>query len=115
MYSWLYRSRSCEQQLPSLKYFASNLANETYTLRLANTACENNSYFDLDNIILSVPSEYDPRNLSSHDLISTSSGASPSQTAGSGDSSSDNNSALALHNPLPILALSVLWLVRRLL
>ena len=36
---------TCEQQLPSLKYFASNLANETYTLRLANIAGENNSYF----------------------------------------------------------------------
>ena len=70
---------------------------------------------DLDSIILSVPSEYEPRNLSSHDPIPTSSGASPSQTAGSSDSSSDDNSALALHNPLPVLALSVLWLVRRLL
>ncbi|KAL1664420.1 hypothetical protein EV122DRAFT_281276 [Schizophyllum commune] len=98
------------------EYFASNLANETYTLRLANIAGENNSYFgEPDSIILSVPSEYDPRNLSSHDPIPTSSGASPSQTAGSSDSSSDNNSALALHNPLPVLALSVLWLVRRLL
>ncbi|KAI5886975.1 uncharacterized protein SCHCODRAFT_02602681 [Schizophyllum commune H4-8] len=104
---------TCEQQLPSLKYFASNLANETYTLRLANIAGENNSYFDLDSIILSVPSEYDPRNLSSHDSIPTSSGASPSQTVGSGDSSSDNNSALALHNPLAVLVLSMLWLVRR--
>ncbi|KAL1735040.1 hypothetical protein EV714DRAFT_268315 [Schizophyllum commune] len=97
------------------EYFASNLANETYTLRLANTAGENNSYFDLG------PRQHHPlrpvRVRPSEPVLarphSDELRASPSQTAGSGDSSSDNNSALALHNPLPVLALSVLWLVRR--
>ncbi|TRM63491.1 hypothetical protein BD626DRAFT_494497 [Schizophyllum amplum] len=108
---------TCEQQQPSLKFFASNLANQTYHLKLSNIAGENNSYFDLDSIVLSVPSEYEPRDLSSNIPIPTSSGANPTSTSGGNDGGGNGAlaSATALGNPLLLLGFSVAWLARKIL
>ncbi|KAF7327082.1 hypothetical protein MKEN_00284000 [Mycena kentingensis (nom. inval.)] len=78
---------TCEQQQPTIKYFASNLPAGTHTLKLTNHAGVNQSYFDLDSIVLTVPSVYAPRNLS--EAASTSgtgsgSGSSPSSSPPSG-------------------------------
>ncbi|KAK7445755.1 hypothetical protein VKT23_014751 [Stygiomarasmius scandens] len=96
---------TCEQQQPTLAYFASNLGEGEHSLAITNIAGVNNSFFDLDSIVLTVPSQYAPRQLQN----STSS----SGPSGSGDTSTPDNSALSLsYNPLMLLVLGVLFLLR---
>jgi hypothetical protein len=38
---------TCEQQQPTIKYFASNLANETHHLKITNIWTKNESFFGL--------------------------------------------------------------------
>ncbi|KAF8816883.1 hypothetical protein BYT27DRAFT_7076140 [Phlegmacium glaucopus] len=54
----------CEQQIPSLKYLASNLDSSLHTVTVTNYAGVNASFFDLDSIVVTVPSRYAPRHLS---------------------------------------------------
>ncbi|KAJ7162876.1 hypothetical protein C8R46DRAFT_330317 [Mycena filopes] len=52
---------TCEQMKPTLAYFASNLDSGVHNLSITNIAGVNNSFFDLDSVVLSVPSVYAPR------------------------------------------------------
>lgn len=55
---------TCEQQVPILKYFGSNLDDSEHTITITNYAGVNNSFFDLDSIVVVETSAYAPRNLS---------------------------------------------------
>ncbi|THU86309.1 hypothetical protein K435DRAFT_763499 [Dendrothele bispora CBS 962.96] len=96
---------TCEQQQPTLAYFASNLAEGEHSLTITNMAGVNKSFFDLDSIVLTVPSQYAPRQ---HDN-------STSGSSGSGDSPTPDNSALSLssvvYNPLMLLVFGVVFLL----
>ncbi|KAK7696438.1 hypothetical protein QCA50_001095 [Cerrena zonata] len=102
---------TCEQQQPCIKYFASNLDGSEHTLTITNMAGVNQSFFDLDSIVISVPSEYAPRNLSGSASSSSTGGAQPT-TTGSG---SQNNAAVALHvfNPLLLIFASLCLFTKR--
>ncbi|KIY46123.1 hypothetical protein FISHEDRAFT_60598 [Fistulina hepatica ATCC 64428] len=107
--------QTCEQQHPTLAYFASNLDNISYHLKLVNDAGVNGSYFDLDSIVLTIPSVYAPRNLSSTSTsTSTSTIGSASATSSTGGGNASNGAAAALlaSNPVVFIALFSLWLFR---
>ncbi|KAF5376722.1 hypothetical protein D9615_007837 [Tricholomella constricta] len=92
---------TCEQQKPTLNYFASNLDSTLHTLTIANIAGVNNSFFDLDSIVVTVPSVYAPRDLSASP---SSSSTSP---AGSSTGTPQENSAVnLLHSSLLLLLVS---------
>ncbi|KAJ4470965.1 hypothetical protein J3R30DRAFT_3215805, partial [Lentinula aciculospora] len=80
--------QTCEQQQPTLAYFVSNLAEGEHSLKITNIAGVNQSYFDLDSIVISVPSSYAPRTLTNS---SDTSGPSGNSTAGSGSDSSSSS------------------------
>ncbi|KAF7290215.1 hypothetical protein MIND_01335000 [Mycena indigotica] len=69
---------TCEQQAPTLKYFASNLAAGTHKITLTNRAGVNQSFFDLDSIVLTVPSVFAPRNSSADGSHSSAHGSASS-------------------------------------
>ncbi|KAF9012781.1 hypothetical protein BDZ89DRAFT_1023937 [Hymenopellis radicata] len=100
--------QTCEEQQPTIKYFASNLDASVHTLKVENLAGVNHSFFDFDNIVLTVPSEYAPRNLS---VTSSSSGNGSSSTSGS-SGSSDAASSLLAFNPLFLLAFTALFVLK---
>ncbi|KAF5363126.1 hypothetical protein D9757_007965 [Collybiopsis confluens] len=110
---------TCEQQQPTLSYFASNLAQGEHTLKITNLAGVNQSYFDLDSIVLTIPSTYAPRALINSS--SDGSGSSGNSSSGSGSNSSpgSSNSALAssvsfsMVHSLLFLVLGISWLLRR--
>ncbi|KAJ7049563.1 hypothetical protein C8F01DRAFT_1183187 [Mycena amicta] len=106
---------TCEQQQPTLAYFASNLDGRTHTLKLTNLAGANASYFDLDSIVLSVPSVYAPRNLSTTGDSTASSSGSPSQpgpstSASATPSSASRGAVPPILHPL-LLLLGFLWVI----
>ncbi|KAF5366706.1 hypothetical protein D9758_006444 [Tetrapyrgos nigripes] len=104
---------TCEQQQPTLKYFASNLAEGQHTLTLTNMAGVNHSFFDLDSIVLTIPSVYAPRQL--ENSTSGSSSSSSNSSGSTSPSSNDDNSAATLFtslNPLMLLVLTVVFLLR---
>ncbi|KAF6749680.1 hypothetical protein DFP72DRAFT_852259 [Ephemerocybe angulata] len=74
---------TCEQQVPILKYFASNLDQSEHTVVITNYAGVNSSFFDLDSVVVTVPSVYEPRQLadSGSPFVSTS-GTATTGTAG---------------------------------
>ncbi|KAK7032594.1 hypothetical protein VNI00_012857 [Paramarasmius palmivorus] len=98
---------TCEQQLPSIKYFASNLAEGNHTLTLKNIPGVNNSFFDLDSIVLTVPSKYAPRELNAS--ISTNGTVSPSS---SNTNSNGAQLGLAVANPFLLIFLAFAWMLR---
>ncbi|KAL0565477.1 hypothetical protein V5O48_016548 [Marasmius crinis-equi] len=76
----------CEQQLPSIKYFASNLAEGEHTVVVKNVRGNpngekgvNGTYFDLDSIVLTIPDKYPPA-LNSSSSSGGSGGSNPSGT-----------------------------------
>ncbi|KAI3618244.1 hypothetical protein WG66_005685 [Moniliophthora roreri] len=95
---------TCEQQLPSIKYFASNLAQGNHTLTLTNIPGVNKSFFDLDSIVLTVPSKYGPRQLNASTLTTRAAQASP--TTPNGNGSHPGTSAM---NPILFMILAVVW------
>jgi hypothetical protein len=101
--------QTCEQQQPTLAYFASNLAEGEHSLRITNIAGINQSYFDLDSIVLTIPSSYAPRTLTNASS-SSSSGSSGNSTAGSG-SGSGSSSSNAAFMPQPTFLSSILLLI----
>jgi len=106
---------TCEQMKPTLAYFASNLDSGLHNISITNIAGVNNSYFDLDSVMLSVPSVYAPRTLggassSPGNASSSSSGGAPSPSAGASGSVPLMNTPLL--NPLLFLVLGVMWLLR---
>jgi len=92
---------TCEQQVPTLKYMASNLNSSTHTLKVTNMAGVNQSYFglslhccssvclwrlpdfpiDLDSIVITTPTEYQVRS----DSGSGTDGGSGSDSGGDVD------------------------------
>ncbi|KAJ7660454.1 hypothetical protein B0H17DRAFT_1095417 [Mycena rosella] len=98
---------TCEQMQPTLAFFASNLDARPHTLSITNIAGVNGSFFDLDSVVLSVPSVYAPRTLANGSSATNTSSAAPS-------SPSSTSSALrtAPLSPLLCLALSAMWLLR---
>ncbi|GLB44458.1 hypothetical protein LshimejAT787_1700850 [Lyophyllum shimeji] len=70
---------TCEQQKPTLEYFASNLDSSTHTLRIENIAGANNSFFDLDSIVVTIPTVYAPRELSGPSSTSGTYGLPPNK------------------------------------
>ncbi|KAH9476859.1 hypothetical protein JR316_0010775 [Psilocybe cubensis] len=117
---------TCEQQAPSIKYLASNLDGSEHKLTLINHANVNTSFFDLDSIVVTVPSQYAPRQLasgssspftnttaSSPTTSSTLSATDANTTSGPG---SNTSAALSLFstmtNPILFLAFTLLFLFR---
>ncbi|KAJ6554986.1 hypothetical protein DFH09DRAFT_1166056 [Mycena vulgaris] len=98
---------TCEQMKPTL----------SHTLTIANVAGVNGSFFDLDSVVLSVPSVYAPRALGSATgtnasaSVSASASASPSTTSTAGNGSLRVGGAPLL-NPLLALVFGVVWLLR---
>ncbi|KAF8064396.1 hypothetical protein FPV67DRAFT_1504838 [Lyophyllum atratum] len=94
---------TCEQQKPTLEYFGSNLDGGVHTLRIENVAGVNRSFFDLDSIVVTVPSVYAPRQVNG-----SSAPTSPPS------SSSQGNSAMMLlpGSNLLVLVVWFLWMVR---
>ncbi|KIK66438.1 hypothetical protein GYMLUDRAFT_70066 [Collybiopsis luxurians FD-317 M1] len=111
--------QTCEQQQPTLAYFASNLAQGEHTLKITNIAGVNQSYFDLDSIVLTVPSSYAPRTLTNGSEGSGSSGNSSSGSGSGSSSSSPSNAALtsgvslASLNSFLLLVFGISWLLRK--
>ncbi|KAJ7594133.1 hypothetical protein C8J56DRAFT_1121302 [Mycena floridula] len=104
---------TCEQMKPTLAFFASNLDEKPHTLKITNVAGVNQSFFDLDSIILSVPSKYAPRDLSqttgSSSTSATISGSTPSTTA---SQSSAAHSLVYSNSLLLFLVLGITLLFR---
>ncbi|KAJ6584328.1 hypothetical protein B0H19DRAFT_1104723 [Mycena capillaripes] len=109
---------TCEQMKPTLAYFASNLDSGLHNLSITNIAGVNASFFDLDSVVLSVPSVYAPRALgdagasgsgSGNGNASSSGSATPSPSAGSNGSVSPTSPLL---NPLLFIVLGVMWMLR---
>ncbi|KAF9484187.1 hypothetical protein BDN70DRAFT_850238 [Pholiota conissans] len=112
---------TCEQQIPTIKYLASNLDSSLHDLTLQNHAGVNNSFFDMDSIIVTVPSQYAPRQLSTGSspfVTTSSSSSSPSSTTSTTTSpspSTDANTSGAAPSmaliPISLLLLFVMSLV----
>ncbi|KJA24929.1 hypothetical protein HYPSUDRAFT_38305 [Hypholoma sublateritium FD-334 SS-4] len=88
--------QTCEEQIPSIKYLASNLDDSLHTITLVNHAGVNNSFFDLDSIVVAVPSQYSPRQLSTSSspfVAASSTSSSGSSTTSSGVANPSNTSA----------------------
>jgi len=100
---------TCEQQQPTLAYFASNLDDTLHTVKVVNMAGVNHSFFDLDSIVATVPSKYAPRQLASPPGSSVTSSATSSSTSPA-KSSASTLSPVA--NPLLLLVLAVILLLR---
>ncbi|KAJ6455463.1 hypothetical protein C8R45DRAFT_782890, partial [Mycena sanguinolenta] len=81
---------TCEQMKPTLAYFASNLDSGLHNISITNMAGVNQSFFDLDSVVLSMPSMYAPRALgnTSSSSPNTSSSSSPGAPSPSGGASS---------------------------
>ncbi|KAJ7505880.1 hypothetical protein B0H11DRAFT_1976543 [Mycena galericulata] len=103
---------TCEQMKPTLAYFASNLDGGLHNLSITNIAGVNNSFFDLDSIVLSVPSVYAPRALTNASSATNTSSSGPSASASAGTNGSLSLARPPLLNPLLFLAFGVLWLLR---
>ncbi|KAK7042692.1 hypothetical protein R3P38DRAFT_2891799 [Favolaschia claudopus] len=107
--------QTCEQQVPTLKYFASNLGEGEHRLRLENDAGSNESFFDLDSIVLTVPSVYAPRTLGSSSPGANSSNPSSNPNSNSSNPSNPNapppSAALGIHPHFGLLNLLVLGVV----
>jgi hypothetical protein len=124
--------QTCEQQQPTLAYFASNLAQGEHSLKISNLAGVNQSYFgmrsfigiiillalnvlcylDLDSIVLTIPSSYAPRI-----LTNGSDSGSPTSSSSSGSSGMDGMNG-TLKSPaysfsfFPLLIFSIAWLLK---
>jgi hypothetical protein len=125
---------TCEQQKPTLAYFASNLDSSLHSLKIVNMAGVNHSFFgetdfspsllvivlisysaticrvffffftDLESIVLTVPSVYSPRQTSN-------SSAPPSPSHHNGADSVLMFSMAS--NPFFLIVLGMLWVLRR--
>ncbi|KAF9529115.1 hypothetical protein CPB83DRAFT_284511 [Crepidotus variabilis] len=89
---------TCEQQNPCLKFLATNLGEGNHTVKVINNAKgpaqSSNSFFDLDSIVITVPSVYAPRNLStsSSPFLNGSDSGSSDGSSSSGSSSGGSGS-----------------------
>jgi len=93
----------CEKD-NTLAYFASNLDSSLHTVTVQNNAGVNHSFFDLDVIMYTTPSEY---------AVRQPSGSGSSSGPGSGPSSSASlSSVIPGMNVLLLLFLGILWLGR---
>ncbi|KAJ3872576.1 hypothetical protein F5051DRAFT_150965 [Lentinula edodes] len=111
--------QTCEQQQPTLAYFTSNLAEGEHSLSITNLAGVNQSYFDLDSIVLTIPSSYAPRTLTNSSDSSGSSSGNSTSGSGSGSSPNSTNAAL-MTQPISlvfthsfILFILGIWLLNR--
>ncbi|KAJ7618908.1 hypothetical protein DFH06DRAFT_1061764 [Mycena polygramma] len=106
---------TCEQMKPTLAYFASNLDSGLHNVTITNIAGVNNSYFDLDSVVLSVPSVYAPRTLT-NGSSSVNASASASGPGGPSPSTGANGSvhlaSAPLLNPLLFIVLGMMWILR---
>ncbi|KAJ6624379.1 hypothetical protein B0H10DRAFT_737973 [Mycena sp. CBHHK59/15] len=104
---------TCERMKPTLAFFASNLDSALHNLTITNLAGVNKSFFDLDSIVLSVPTVYAPRQLV-NSSTSTSPSSSASASAGASPSGSPNDAhpLLGTFNPLLLLVLGTIWVWR---
>lgn len=110
---------TCEQQVPTLKFLASNLDSSQHTLKVTNFAGVNQSYFDLDSIVVAIPSVYAPRQLSNSSspfVNGTTGSTTPSHTASvsssSGGAAKSSAAAPAISNPLLLLVFTMLLAYR---
>ncbi|KAK1234999.1 hypothetical protein PQX77_001786 [Marasmius sp. AFHP31] len=101
----------CEQQLPSIKYFASNLGEGEHKVVLKNVRGNpegkqgvNGTYFDLDAIILTVPSKYPPS-------LNSSAGTGDATNDSEGATSGSENGALHAGGLGGLSAASLLWVL----
>ncbi|KAG5717957.1 hypothetical protein E4T56_gene1716 [Termitomyces sp. T112] len=100
---------TCEQMKPTLEFIASNLDDSLHTLTIENLAGVNRSFFDLDSIVIIVPSVYAPRQLSESEPGSTFTSSPPAPSA---TGATQNNLAMRLlpsSNLLHLLCLAVLF------
>ncbi|KAF8812745.1 hypothetical protein BYT27DRAFT_7086447 [Phlegmacium glaucopus] len=110
--------KTCEQPLPSLAYLGSNLDDSLHTITITNYAGVNASFFDLDSIVVTVPSKYAPRQLSTSTspFMITTSGTLFARTTGSPDfrvtTGAASPSFPMMANPLLLLILAVFFLLR---
>jgi len=105
---------TCEEQRPCIKFMASNLAEGNHSLKLLNNANgpaqTKASFFDLDSIVVTVPSIYGPRELSnaSNPFVS----ALNSTTITNGTTGTKSGSDSTIHSSaLPMASNSLLFLV----
>ncbi|KAF8900121.1 hypothetical protein CPB84DRAFT_1048079 [Gymnopilus junonius] len=105
---------TCEQQAPSIKYLASNLDDSLHQITLVNHANVNSSFFDLDSIVVTVPSQYGPRQLSTSSspfassVATTPSSISPGSATSIAKSSASATHSFALNAIHPLLFLTTL-------
>ncbi|TEB33891.1 hypothetical protein FA13DRAFT_1730166 [Coprinellus micaceus] len=115
---------TCEQQVPILKFLGSNLDDSEHTITITNYAGVNNSFFDLDSVVVAVPSTYGPRQLadsgspfvlpSGTPTSGTTTDGTPRSTSSSGSNVSNQNSAALLAlNPLVLFCFLLLPLLHR--
>ncbi|KAF9054145.1 hypothetical protein BJ165DRAFT_1337721 [Panaeolus papilionaceus] len=109
---------TCEQQVPTIKYLASNLDDSEHTVSLFNQAGQNDSFFDLDSIVVVVPSSYKPRTLNT-DSVFVNSTTGGNTNGGNGTNSGGNTGAGAInHAPgmmsIMLLIFTLLFTVRSL-
>ncbi|KAJ3875538.1 hypothetical protein F5051DRAFT_462013 [Lentinula edodes] len=97
-----------ELQQPTLAYFKYNLAGGEHLLSITNLAGVNQSYFDLDSIVLTIPSSYAPRTLTNSSDHSGSSSGNSTSGPGSGSSPNSTNTALMTR---PISLVSTQWFI----
>lgn len=100
---------TCEQMKPTLEYFASNLDSSLHFLKIENIAGVNHTFFDLDSIVVTVPSIYAPRQLVTPSVTSS---VVSSPTSSGTNQKSLASTPLPMVNPLLLLAFAVIWLLR---
>ncbi|KAF4612336.1 hypothetical protein D9613_003937 [Agrocybe pediades] len=111
---------TCEQQQPSIKYLASNLDDSVHNLTLTNLPGVHGTFFDLDSIVVTVPSQYGPRQLadSASSPFTSSSPTAGSQTSPTSGGNNPVNTGAAsssmqmMFNPLFLLIFSALYVLR---
>ncbi|KAF8181035.1 hypothetical protein BJ912DRAFT_882471 [Pholiota molesta] len=105
---------TCEQQLPTIKYLASNLDSSLHNLTLQNHAGVNHSFFDLDSIVVTVPSQYAPRQLAggSSSSVTTSASSSSTTTTQAKTSAALSSMEMMPNSLLLLLGLSLIYILR---
>ncbi|KAF9254793.1 hypothetical protein L218DRAFT_975779 [Marasmius fiardii PR-910] len=113
---------SCEQQLPSVKWFRGRLGEGEHKVTVMNLRGNpegkggiNGTFFDLDSIVLSVPSKYESRNSSGSNGTGTGTGNGSGSSSESGSSGVDFNGVFIQGIPFMSLlwAIMLVWLVRK--
>lgn len=99
---------TCEQQVPILKFLGSNLDDSEHTITVTNYAGVNNSFFDLDSVVVTIPSTYGPRQLAASSSPFVSSSAAPASGTTSGETGSSTPGSVSNENSAgPFAALNL--------